>query len=102
AEKYINAAWLLQQHGDVGHHMGMIAEKRGKKDDAIRLYAQGTATLRSAPDARESLLRVAPADSVKKLLEVANAELRNYNVLNMGQLMPALKAPAEAEFYVVF
>jgi tetratricopeptide (TPR) repeat protein len=102
AEKYIKAAWLLQQHGDVGHHIGMIAEKRGRKDEAIRLYAQGTAALRSAPEARESLLRLAPADSVKKLLDVATAELRDYNVLNLGQLMPALKAPAEAEFYVVF
>jgi len=102
AEKYIKAAWLLQQHGDVGHHMGMIAEKRGKKDEAIRLYAQGTAALRSAPEARESLSRLAPADAVKKLLDVAAAELRDYNVLNLGQLMPALKAPAEAEFYVVF
>jgi tetratricopeptide (TPR) repeat protein len=102
AEKYIKAAWLLQQHGDVGHHMGMIAEKRGKKDEAISLYAQGTAALRSAPEARESLSRLAPADSVKKLLDVATTELRDYNVLNLGQLMPALKAPAEAEFYVVF
>lgn len=102
AEKYIQAAWILQQHGDVGHHMGMIAEKRGKKDEAIRLYAQGTAALRSAPEARESLMRLVPADSVQKLLDSATAELRNYNVLNLGQLMPALKAPAEAEFYVVF
>ncbi len=33
---------------------------------------------------------------------MATTELRDYNVLNLGQLMPALKAPAEAEFYVVF
>ena len=102
AEKYIKAAWIIQQDGDQGHHMGMIAEKRGRKDEAIRLYAQGTATLQSAPDARESLLRLAPADSVQKLLDVAKVELRDNNVLNLGQLMPALKAPAEAEFYVVF
>jgi tetratricopeptide (TPR) repeat protein len=102
AEKYIRAAWILEQHGDQGHHMGMIAEKRGKKDEAIRLYAQGAAALQSSPDARENLLRLAPADSVQKLLDVANTELRNYNVFNLGQLMPALKTPAEAEFYVVF
>jgi tetratricopeptide (TPR) repeat protein len=102
AEKYIHAAWALQQHGDVGHHMGMIAEKRGKKDDAIRFYAQGTAALRSAPEAREGLLRLAPADAVQKMLDVAKTELHDYNVLNLGQLMPGLKDPAEAEFYVVF
>lgn len=102
AEKYIKAAWIIQQDGDQGHHMGMIAEKRGRKDEAIRLYAQGTAALRSAPDAREGLLRLAPADSVQKLLDVAKTELRDNNVINLGQLMPALKSPAEAEFYVVF
>ena len=102
AEKYIRAAWLVQQHGDVGYHMGMIAEKRGNKDEAIRLYAQGTAALRSAPEARESLSRLAPADSVQKMLNSATTELREYNVFTLGQLMPALKAPTEAEFYLVF
>ena len=102
AEKYIKAAWIIQHDGDQGHHMGMIAEKRGKKDDAIRLYAQGTAAFRSAPEARESLLKLVPADSVQKLLDAATVELRDYNVFNLGQLMPALKAPAQAEFYVVF
>jgi len=102
AEKYIHAAWLLQQHGDVGHHMGMIAEKRGKKDEAARFYAQGAAAFRSAPEASESLARLATADSLPKLLVAASSELRDYNVLNLGQLMPGLKAPAEAEFYVVF
>ena len=102
AEKYIKAAWVIQHDGDQGHHMGMIAEKRGKKDDAIRLYAQGTAAFRSAPEARESLLKLVPADSVQKLLHTATTELRDYNVFNLGQLMPALKAPAQAEFYVVF
>jgi tetratricopeptide (TPR) repeat protein len=102
AEKYIKAAWSIQHDGDQGYHMGMIAEKRGKKDEAIRLYAQSSASLRVTPEAREGLSRLAPADSVQKLLDVAKAELRDSNVVNLGQLMPALKAPAEAEFYVVF
>jgi tetratricopeptide (TPR) repeat protein len=102
AEKYIKAAWMIQHHGDQGYHMGMIAEKRGRKDEAIRLYAQGAAALESAQEAREGLSRLAPADSVQKMLDVARAELRDANVVNLGQLMPALKAPAEAEFYLVF
>ena len=36
AERYLRAAWTLQQHGDVGYHVGMVEEKRGKKEDAIR------------------------------------------------------------------
>jgi tetratricopeptide (TPR) repeat protein len=102
AEKYIKAAWVVQHNGDQGYHMGMIAEKRGKKDEAIRLYAQGAAALESAQEAREGLSRLAPADSVQKLLDVAKAELRDSNIVNLGPLMPALKAPVEAEFYVVF
>lgn len=102
AEKYIRAAWNIQHDGDQGYHMGMIAEKRGKKDEAIRLYAQSAASLRVMPEARENLSRLAPADSVQKILDVAKTELRDSNVVNLGQLMPALKAPAEAEFYVVF
>jgi len=102
AEKYIKAAWVIRQDGEQGYHIGMIAEKRGKKDEAIHFYAQGSAVLRPAPEARESLLRLAPADTVQKLLDAARTEVRDYNVFNLGQLMPALKAPAEAEFYVVF
>ena len=102
AERYIRAAWSIQHDGDQGYHMGMIAEKRGKKDEAIRLYAQSIAALRVAPEAREGLSRLVPADSVQKLLDVAKTELHDSNVINLGQLMPALKAPVEAEFYVVF
>ena len=102
AEKYIKAAWNLQQHGEVGYHAGMVAEKRGKKDEAIRLYAQATVALRTTPEARESLLRLTGPTSVETLLQTAQKDLREYNVFTMGQLMPNLKAPVEAEFYLVY
>ena len=102
AEKYVKAAWTLQQHGEVGHHIGMIAEKRGRKDEAIRLYAQGTASLRMVPETREGLMRLAPADAVEKLLQTAKGELNALNVLTLGQLMPNIKEPVEAEFFIVF
>ena len=102
AEKYIKAAWVVQQHSEVGHHMGMIAEKRGKKDDAIRLYAQGVIADRVVPEAGESLRKLTPPDTVEKLLEIARKEIRYYNIFHLGQLVPNLKEPAEAEFYLVF
>ena len=101
AEKYIRAAWAVQQNGEVAHHMGMIAEKRGKKDEALRMYAQGSLVFPPAPLAGERMLKLAPAASVEKLLVVAKAELRDHNVLNLGQLVPALKVPADAEFYII-
>lgn len=102
AEKYLKAAWILQQHGEVGNHVGMVAEKRGRKEEAIRLYAQGTVSLQPVPETRESLQRLAPPDSIEKLLQAAKDDLRQYNVLTLGQLLPNLKAPVEAEFYLVF
>ena len=101
AEKYIKAAWLLQQHSEVGHHMGMIAEKRGNKPDAIRFYAQAVVADREVPEARESLLKLTSADSVEKLLARGRTELQNYKKLDLGQLLPDAKALAEAEFYLV-
>ena len=101
AEKYIKAAWLLQQHSEVGHHMGMIAEKRGKKDEAISLFAQAVGAFRMVPEAREGLERLAPANAIEKLLETAKKDLGAYNVVTLGALAPDLKAPAEAEFYLV-
>lgn len=101
AEKYINAAWVLQQHSEVGHHLGMIAEKRGKKDEAIRLYAQGAVADRVRPESRESLLKLTKPESVEPLLQSARKDLPGYNILDLGQLIPNLKAPVEAEFYLV-
>jgi tetratricopeptide (TPR) repeat protein len=102
AEKFIRAAWTLQQHGDVGYHLGMIEEKRGKKDEALRSYAQATEAFRSSREARESLMKLAAPPVVDKLREKARQELRELNVINMGQLVPNLQTPIQAEFFVVF
>jgi tetratricopeptide (TPR) repeat protein len=102
AEKYIKAAWILQQHGDVCYHLGAIAEKRGRKDEAIRLYAQGAAALDTSSEARESLLKLVTPASLEALLQTARQDLRQNTVFNLGQLVPNLKAPVEAEFYLIY
>ena len=101
AEKYLKAAWVLQQHSEVGHHVGAVAEKRGNKQEAIRFYAQGMVADRVMPEARESLLKLTTPDSMEKLLETARKELPSYNRFDLGQLAPNLKEPAEAEFFIV-
>jgi tetratricopeptide (TPR) repeat protein len=100
AEKYIKASWILQQHSEVGHHVGAVAEKRGKKDEAIRLYAQGAVADRVRPEARESLLKLIGTDKVDALLQSARKELPAYNVLALSAM--DVKAPVEAEFYLLF
>ena len=59
AEKYITASWATEQHSEVGYHLGQIAEKRGKNQEAIRLYALAAVANRFVPEARESLDRLA-------------------------------------------
>jgi len=106
AEKYVKAAWLLQQHSEVGHHVGAVAEKRGNKAEAIRLYAQAAVADRVVPEPRESLLKLTSADAIEKLLTTAKGELPVYDQLVLAAAAPALapdaKTPVEAEFYLVF
>lgn len=101
AEKYIKASWIIQQHSEVGHHMGAVAEKRGKKDEAIRLYAQGAVADRLRPEARESLLKLIKPETVETLLRTARGEMHGYQTFTLGQLIPNLKTAAEGEFYLL-
>jgi tetratricopeptide (TPR) repeat protein/transglutaminase-like putative cysteine protease len=55
AEKYVNAAWLLGQHGEVGDHLGQIYEKRGEKEKAVHTYALSLSGLRPIPETRARL-----------------------------------------------
>src|SRR6185437_12315546 len=50
AEKYVKAAWVLGQHGEVGDHLAQIYQKVGHKDDAIRTYAQCLSGIRPIPE----------------------------------------------------
>lgn len=102
AEKYIRAGWFVYQASEVAHHLGMIAEKRGKKEEAIRWYAQGVALSRVAPETRESLMKLAPADALAKLMQTGKEELVQYNVFDVGPAAGNVKTPIEAEFYLLF
>lgn len=39
AENYVYAAWVLNDHSDVGEHLGQIYEKEGRRQDAANVYA---------------------------------------------------------------
>ena len=101
AEKYIRAAWTVMQHSEVGHHLGAIYEKRGNKDEAIRLYAKGAVAQNVRPEARESLLKLVKPAEVEALLQAAKKELPAYQTLTLAQQLPDLKAPVEGEFYLL-
>jgi tetratricopeptide (TPR) repeat protein len=101
AEKYITAAWFLGQHSEVGYHLGQILEKRGKSEEAIRMYALASVANRLVPEARESLDRLAGKDKSEALMKQAKDQLSASYTLKLGSLLKNLKENAEAEFYVV-
>ena len=55
AEKLVSAAWRVQQHAEVGDHLGQIYEKQGRRQDAIRAYALAASAERPDKKVRERL-----------------------------------------------
>ena len=101
AEKYISAAWFLGQHSEVGYHLGQILEKRGKKEEAIHMYALASVANRLVPEARESLDRLAGKDKSESLMKLTKDQLADSYTLKLGSLLKNLKENTEAEFYVI-
>jgi len=69
---------VLEQHGEVGYHLGQIFEKRGKKDEAIRMYALAAGAMVTFALATGLTLEPAPALWVLFTLAAALAFLRLY------------------------
>lgn len=100
AEKYVSAAWTLEQHSEVAYHLGMIYEKAGRKDEAIHMYALATAADRLVPEAKESLERLAGKDKLETMRKKANDELRDSRTIRLGPATANVKGATEAQFYV--
>ncbi|MBO0911816.1 MAG: DUF3857 domain-containing protein [Acidobacteria bacterium] len=99
AEKYVNAAWILGEHGEVGDHLAQIYEKRGRKEDAIRIYAQSLSGLRPALETKGRLAALAGGDkNVPKLVERHRTDLEALRTLHLGRIAPA---GGTAEFFVI-
>ena len=101
AEKYINAAWALEQHSEVGYHLGQILEKRGNKEEAIRMYARACVADRQVPEARESLDRLGGKEKSEVFLKKAYDEARDFRTIRIGPVPHSVKGTTEATFYVV-
>ncbi len=102
AEKFVRAAWLLGQHGEVGDHLGQIYEKQGRKAEAIKIYAQAMAGTRPVPETKAHLAALAGGDDKDKmdgLKQKGGAELSEMRTMQLGKL---IKEKAEADFFVVF
>jgi tetratricopeptide (TPR) repeat protein len=100
AEKYVSPAWIIAQHGEVGYHLGQIYEKRGKKDEAIHLYAQAAVAMQTVPEARESLERLVGKERVQTWIKKADDESRDSRTINLGAPGINVKDTTEARFFV--
>src|ERR1700719_2893379 len=98
AEKYISAAWKLAQFPDIGDHLGVIYEKTGRKDQAIRAYKMTLAT-RHAPD--ETTERLTALLGGKPTDEAVNAAVEDLMQVRTIKLPRLTKGNTHAEFFVV-
>jgi tetratricopeptide (TPR) repeat protein len=99
AERYIRAAWLLSQHGEVGDHLAQIYEKRGEKEKAARMYAAAIAAPHAVPETRARLIVLLGGNAgIDELVAKSKPELTKVRVFPAGDL---LKENARADFFVL-
>ncbi len=98
-EKYVSAAWLLGQHGEVGDHLGQIYEKQGRKEEAIHTYALALKGIRPIPETRGRLAALLGGEK-KLAAEVAKYqdELQEQRTVKLGK---AAQETGSAEFFVL-
>jgi tetratricopeptide (TPR) repeat protein len=99
AEKYVNAAWLLGEHGEVGDHLAQIYEKRGRKDEAINTYAMALSGIRPTIETRERLAKLVGGEAkVPTAIEQRKMALQATRTVKLGKIA---QSPGTAEFFVV-
>lgn len=99
AEKFVEASWLLDFHGEVGDHLAQIYEKRGQKDKAARQYALSQVATRPVPETRDRMAALVKKDADAFVKEMKAAEqLSMLRTIKLGKLV---KESASAEFFVL-
>ena len=99
AEKYVNAAWILGQHAEVGDHLGQIYEKRGEKEKAIATYAVALKGIRPEPETRGRLAALVGGDAkVDAVVAKHQDELQSARTIKLGKVATVT---ASADFFVL-
>ena len=99
AERYVRAAWLLNQHGEVADHLARIYEKDGKKDQAIQTYAMALSAVRPVPETRERLASlIGDRSKIDATVGSAKLGLEKLRMISAGKLATE---DAKADFLVL-
>jgi Flp pilus assembly protein TadD len=86
AKRYVQAAWLLNQHGEVADHLAQIAQKLGEKDQAIHFYSLSIGAAHSVPETRARLIALlGPHAKIEDLINQAKPELTARRTFSIGK-----------------
>lgn len=100
ARRYIEAAWLLDQHSEICDHLGQLYEKLGRKQDAIHFYAMAVTAPHKVPEAEQHLKTLLPDSKLNAAeMDRAKAEMAE---LRTAQLPWSENKNANAEFFLTF
>ena len=98
AEKYLSAAWKLAQDPVIGDHLGVIYEKTGKKDQAIRIYKMTLATRHATQETTDRLAALLGSKPTDEAVNAAVDDLMQVRTIKLPRLS---KGSAHAEFFIV-
>ncbi len=99
AKKYIEASWRLSHSAEVADHLGQIYEKEGKREEAIRIYAQSLSAERPLPDTKARLAKL--AGNVQKVAELQEKHKAESQATRTFQLKNPTGKAGKADFFVV-
>lgn len=99
AKKYIEASWQLSHSAEVADHLGQIYEKEGKRDEAIRFYAQALSAERPIPDTKDRLSKL--AGDPKKVAELEEKHKADSDAARTFRLKNPTGKAGKADFFVV-
>ncbi len=99
AQRYVRAAWLLNQRGEVGDHLAQICEKLGEKDAAVHQYAMALAAPHPVPETRARLMLMLGGNAqIDDLVKKARPELEKERMFEVNQ---ATKEDVSADFLIL-
>jgi tetratricopeptide (TPR) repeat protein len=99
ALRYVNAAWLLDQHGEVADHLARIYDKLGEKDQAVHTFALALAAPHSVPETRARLMLLLGGNAgINDLVKNATPEIAS---MRSFELKGLLKEDATADFLIL-
>jgi tetratricopeptide (TPR) repeat protein len=93
AERYVEPAWRLGQHAEVGDHLAQIYERTGRREEAIRTYALALAAEGPSDDVRQRLARLIGQDKVDAAVAQHREELAKQRTVSIpGEGVPGKTA----------